>query len=67
MIYISNAGSERRVASVREVVDSDGANIISNEIFASNMHGELIRTFPLREVTRELLSDFGYDEDRGGQ
>ena len=67
VIYISNAGSERQVASVREVVDSDGANIISNEIFASNMHGELIRTFPLREVTRELLSDFGYDEDRGGQ
>ena len=67
VIYISNSGRERRVASVREVVDSDGANIISNEIFASNTHGELIRTFPLREITRELLSDFGYDEDRSGQ
>jgi len=62
VIYISSTGSNRRVASVREVVDCDGANIISNEIFALNSQGELLRTFPLREATRELLSTFGYDE-----
>ncbi len=64
VIYISSTGSERRVASVREVVDCDGANIISNEIFALNSQGELLRTFPLREATRELLSAFGYDDER---
>ena len=63
VIYISSTGSNRRVASVREVVDCDGANIISNEIFALNSQGELLRTFPLREATRELLSTFGYDEE----
>ena len=64
VIYISSTGSERRVASVREVVDCDGANIISNEIFALNSEGELLRTFPLREATRELLSAYGYDDER---
>ena len=64
VIYISSMGSERRVASVREVVDCDGANIISNEIFALNSQGELLRTFPLREATRELLSAYGYDDER---
>jgi Flp pilus assembly CpaF family ATPase len=63
VIYISSTGNDRRVASVREVVDCDGANIISNEIFALNSQGELLRTFPLREATRELLSTFGYDEE----
>jgi pilus assembly protein CpaF len=63
VIYISSTGNNRRVASVREVVDCDGANIISNEIFALNSQGELLRTFPLREATRELLSTFGYDEE----
>ncbi|MCX6536195.1 MAG: ATPase, T2SS/T4P/T4SS family [Actinobacteria bacterium] len=63
VIYISSTGNNRRVASVREVVDCDGANIISNEIFAMNSQGELLRTFPLREATRELLSTFGYDEE----
>lgn len=64
VIYISSTGSDRRVASVREVVDCDGANIISNEIFALNLQGELLRTFPLREATRELLSAHGYDDER---
>ena len=64
VIYISSTSSERRVASVREVVDCDGANIISNEIFALNSQGELLRTFPLREATRELLSAYGYDDER---
>ncbi len=64
VVYIGNTGSDRRVASVREVVDCDGANIISNEIFALNSLGELLQTFPLREATRELLSAFGYDDDR---
>jgi Flp pilus assembly CpaF family ATPase len=62
VIYISNANNSRQVASVREVVDSDGSNIISNEIFTANSDGELVRAFPLRGATRELLAKFGYDD-----
>jgi len=62
VIYISNANNSRQVASVREVVDSDGSNIISNEIFTANSDGELVRAFPLRGSTRELLAKFGYDD-----
>jgi Flp pilus assembly CpaF family ATPase len=62
VIYISNANNSRQVASVREVVDSDGSNIISNEIFTANSNGELVRAFPLRGATRELLAKFGYDD-----
>ena len=64
VIYIDNSSDWRQVTSVREVVDSDGSNIISNEIFAVGSDGELIKAFPLRETTREMLTKFGY-EDRG--
>ena len=64
VIYIDNSSDWRQVTSVREVVDSDGSNIISNEIFAVGSDGELIKAFPLREITREMLTKFGY-EDRG--
>ena len=64
VIYIDNSSDWRQVTSVREVVDSDGSNIISNEIFAIGKNSELIKAFPLRESTRELLTKFGY-EDRG--
>lgn len=64
VIYIDNSSDWRQVTSVREVVDSDGSNIISNEIFTIGNNSELIKAFPLREATRELLTKFGY-EDRG--
>ena len=64
VIYIDNSSDWRQVTSVREVVDSDGSNIISNEIFAVGNNSELVKAFPLREATRELLTKFGY-EDRG--
>lgn len=64
VIYIDNSSDWRQVTSVREVVDSDGSNIISNEIFSIGNAGELVKAFPLREATREMLAKFGY-EDRG--
>ncbi|MFM8451332.1 MAG: CpaF family protein, partial [Acidimicrobiaceae bacterium] len=42
VIYIDNSSDWRKVASVREIVDSDGSNIMSNEIFAIGNNGELI-------------------------
>ena len=62
VIYIDNSNDWRQVASVREVVDCDGSNIISNEIFSLDKDGELVKAFPLREATRELLAKYGYDD-----
>lgn len=62
VIYIDNSNDWRQVASVREVVDCDGSNIISNEIFSLDKDGELVKAFPLRESTRELLAKYGYDD-----
>jgi len=64
VVYIENIDNSRQVASVREVVDLDGASIISNEIFAMNSDGVLVEAFPMRESTRELLVQAGFD-DRG--
>lgn len=62
VVYIDNSNAWRQVTSVREVVDCDGSNIISNEIFAVDPNGDLIKAFPLREATRELLAKYGYDD-----
>ena len=62
VIYIDNSDDWRQVASVREVVDCDGSNIISNEIFSLDKDGELVKAFPLREATRELLAKYGYED-----
>ena len=62
VIYIDNSNDWRQVASVREVVDCDGSNIISNEIFSLDKDGELVKAFPLRESTRELLAKYGYED-----
>ena len=64
VVYIDNSNAWRQVTSVREVVDCDGSNIISNEIFAVDPNGDLIKAFPLREATRELLAKYGYDYRR---
>jgi Flp pilus assembly CpaF family ATPase len=64
IVYIDNSNAWRQVTSVREVVDCDGSNIISNEIFAVNPDGDLVKAFPLREATRELLAKYGYDDRR---
>jgi Flp pilus assembly CpaF family ATPase len=64
VVYIDNSNAWRQVTSVREVVDCDGSNIISNEIFVVDPNGDLIKAFPLREATRELLAKYGYDDRR---
>jgi hypothetical protein len=54
VVYIDNTDSVRRVTSVREVVDSEGSIIVSNEIFHLNTEDGLVTGFPLREHTRKL-------------
>ena len=60
VIYIDNSNGMRRIRSIREVVDTDGLQIISNEIFASVDDGECGTAYPLRDRTAVLLDQHGY-------
>lgn len=63
VVFIENRDGRRRVASICEVVDTDGNNIISNEI-VSRMGNQRTRwPFPLRTSTRQLLEQHGFRTD----
>ena len=58
VVYIDNTSGVRRITSIREVVDSDGVTIVSNEVFRLGADG--VGGYPFRDSTRRLLSSFGY-------
>ncbi len=60
VVYINNSSGMRRITSIREVVDSDGSTMVSNEIFKWSDGSDAPTGFPMREQTRELLSRNGY-------
>lgn len=60
VVYIDNSAGMRRIRSIREVVDTDGLQMISNEIFASAPGGSCERAYPLQDKTARLLEDCGY-------
>ena len=60
VIFIENIDGRRRVASIREVVDTDGNNIVSNEVINLDSRGETQWPYPLRSATRELLESHGF-------
>lgn len=60
VIFIENIDGRRRVASIREVVDTDGNNIVSNEVINLDSRGETQWPYPLRSATRELLELHGF-------
>ncbi|MGA2208959.1 MAG: ATPase, T2SS/T4P/T4SS family [Acidimicrobiales bacterium] len=51
----------RQVASVREVVDSEGPMIVSNEIWKPDLDGRARPAAPLRDATAVALAAHGYD------
>jgi pilus assembly protein CpaF len=60
----SGAGSratERFVASLREVVDADGPQVVSNEIWRPDQSGRAAPASPASEATRHALAAAGYD------
>ena len=63
VVYVSNEEGARRVRSIREIVDSDGAQIVSNEIFSPSESGGCQPAYPMREQTRRLLESHGYSDD----
>jgi hypothetical protein len=60
VIYVENAPEGRRIRSIREVVDTDGGRITSNEAFATDLSGECVVAYPMQERTVRLLEDQGY-------
>jgi Flp pilus assembly CpaF family ATPase len=62
VIHLRLIDGVRRVASIREVVDADGARIISNEVYALDAVGSVAPAYQLRDSTRELLENHGFDD-----
>ena len=61
VIHIENVGGARRVTSIREVVDSEGSRVSSNELFAAAVEGAAEPAFPMTGELRELLAKYGYE------
>ena len=61
VVHIQTIAGVRRVVSVREVVDADGARIISNEVFKPGLDGRAVPGYALRDTTVRLLEQYGFD------
>lgn len=62
VVHIEVVRGQRRVGSIREVVDSDGSTIMSNEV-VRNVNGKVGFGYPLREETRDLFEENGFQEE----
>ncbi len=51
----------RFVASVREVVDAEGVQVVSNEVYRPGPDRRAVPSAPLRQETRDELAAFGFD------
>jgi pilus assembly protein CpaF len=62
VVHIDLIDGVRRIASIREVLDADGTQIISNEVFRPGPDGAAVPGFPFRDTTLTLLEQFGYGQ-----
>ena len=60
VVFIENRDGRRSVASIREVVDTDGVQVVSNEVVTRGSDGRYEWLFPLRATTEALLREHGY-------
>jgi pilus assembly protein CpaF len=64
VVFIAQDPSGRRfVSSVREVVDADGAMVVSNEVFRPGPDGRAVAGVPLRSETLDSLVEVGFDPE----
>jgi pilus assembly protein CpaF len=69
VVHLAESGGRRVVSSVREVVDADGTQIVSNEIWRPGPDRRAVPGAPPRVDTIEELVAAGFDPDlvhRGG-
>lgn len=62
VVHIELVNGLRRISSIREVVDSDGSRIVSNELFVANGPGLAEAGYPMTSNLRDLLAIHGYDD-----
>ncbi len=58
------ARRHRFVSSIREVIDCDGVNVVSNEIYRPGPDRRAVRSAPLRAETLADLVEHGYEPGR---
>lgn len=63
VVHVEIVDGVRRLTSVREVVDADGAQIVSNEIFSIDGSGPATSAFPMTSDLRRTLEGVGYRYD----
>jgi pilus assembly protein CpaF len=61
-----DAGGRRVVDSVREVVDADGAQLVSNEVYRPGADGRPVPATPVRAQTLTELVAAGLDPQSAG-
>ncbi len=61
VVQIELVDGVRRVTSVREVADSDGLRIVSNEVFRPGYDGRAVPGYSMRTATLSLLERHGFD------
>jgi Flp pilus assembly CpaF family ATPase len=61
VVHIEQVHGVRRLVSVREVVDADGPQVVSNEVFVAEGDGCAVPGYPLRDQTLALLETHGFD------
>jgi pilus assembly protein CpaF len=64
-LFPSPAGRRRFVSSIREVVDAEGVQVISNEVFRPGPDRQAVVAAPLRAETIAELRRFGYEPGVG--
>ncbi len=64
VVHIELTVSGRRITSIREVVDSDGPRIVSNEIFASDGSSPARAVVPVSTRLRQILDTASSSNER---
>jgi Flp pilus assembly CpaF family ATPase len=64
--FPAQASRQRFVSSVREVVDAEGMQVISNEVFRPGESRRAVRSAPFRPETLNELRHFGYQPPSPG-
>lgn len=64
VVHVEINQGHRRITSIREVVDSDGPRIVSNELFALQEGQTATPAYPMSTQMRIVLANHGYDAAR---
>ena len=63
IVHIGWVAGRRRVTSIREIVDVDGPQVVSNEVWQPGPDGRAVPGFPLRDTTLERLITAGFEPE----